>query len=82
VGITKGAAGGYLTKKTGESVTVEPLVVLPGWFVQGSGDFPVKAMNTKYLAGYLRSRGERINPSQVRRIIAALDEKCRDIEFT
>lgn len=71
----------YLTKKTGEAVSVESLVVLPGWFVQNSGDFPVKAMNTKYLAGYLRNRGETVNPSQVRRIIAALDEKCRDIEF-
>lgn len=72
----------YLTKKTGESVVVEPLVVLPGWFVQNSGDFSVKAMNTKYLAGYLRNRDEIVNSSQVRRVIAALDEKCRDIEFT
>jgi hypothetical protein len=71
----------YLTKKTGESVTVEALVVLPGWFVQSSGDFLIKAMNTKYLAVYLRNRNERINLSQVRRIITALDEKCRDIDF-
>jgi hypothetical protein len=71
----------YLTKKTGESVTVEPLVVLPGWFVQSSGDFPVKAMNTKYLAGYLRSKNDTVGASQVRRIIAALDEKCRDVDF-
>lgn len=73
----------YLTKKTGESVDVKPIVVLPGWFVDGDkrGDFPVKAMNAAYLASYLRGQGESIDPPQVRRIIAALDEKCRDVEF-
>jgi len=73
----------YLTKKTGEPVDVKPIVVLPGWFVDGDnrGNFPVKAMNAAYLAGYLRGQGESIEPPQVRRIIAALDEKCRDVEF-
>ncbi|MGC9941610.1 MAG: nuclease-related domain-containing protein [Verrucomicrobiota bacterium] len=73
----------YLTKRTGEPVAVEPLVVLPGWFVSNTqkGDFPVKAMNAVYLVEYLRGQTETIGPAQVRRIIAALDEKCRDVEF-
>jgi hypothetical protein len=45
---------GYLTKKTGENVAVQPLVVLPGWFVeQGKGNFNVKTMNAAYLTGLL-----------------------------
>ena len=72
----------YLTKKTGENVAVQPLVVLPGWFVeQGKGNFNVKAMNAAFLAGFLRREDEKLEAAQVRRIITALDEKCRDVEF-
>jgi len=73
----------YLTKKTGESVRVEPLVILPGWFVRTTarGNFPVKVMNANYLVRFLQGQTEMIQRSQVRRIIAALDEKCRDVEF-
>lgn len=73
----------YLNKKTGEPVRVEPLVVLPGWYVKFAekGNPLVKAMNAIYLCGYLRSQAEKIEPSQVRRIVTALDEKCRDVEF-
>jgi hypothetical protein len=46
----------YLTKKTGEPVRVEPLVVLPGWFVRivEKGNFPVKAMNAIILSAFCR----------------------------
>jgi Nuclease-related domain len=72
----------YLTKKTGENVAVQPLVVLPGWYVQPrKGDFNVKAMPATYLTGFLRRADEKLETAQVRRIIAALDEKCRDVEF-
>lgn len=70
-------------KLTGEPVRVEPVVVLPGWFVRitGKGNFPVKAMNANYLVRFLSGQTEIIPPAQVWRIITALDEKCRDMEF-
>ena len=72
----------YLTKKTGENVAIQALIVLPGWYVeQGKGNFNVKAMNAAYLAGFLRREDEKLKAAQVRRIITALDEKCRDMEF-
>jgi len=71
----------FLSKKTAEPVTVEPLVVLPGWYVETKGSFPVKVMNASYLANFLRGQRERISPAQVQRIIAAVDDKCRDLEF-
>lgn len=73
----------FLEKKTGEPVRVEPLLVLPGWYVEYSEkrNFPVKAMNACYLVKFLRGQSECIADAQVRRIVAALDEKCRDVEF-
>lgn len=72
----------HLTKKTGENVSIQALIVLPGWFVeQGKGNFNVKVMNAAYLAGFLRRQDENLDPAQVRRLITALDEKCRTLEF-
>ena len=73
----------YLHKKTGEPVEVFPLVVLPGWYVKitGKGNFRVNVMAANYLPGFLQRQGEKTAPAQVRRIITALDEKCRDVEF-
>jgi hypothetical protein len=73
----------YLRNKTGEPVEVFPLVVLPGWFIKNTekGNFGVNVMNANYLPGFLRRQAENIEPAQVRRIITALDEKCRTVEF-
>ena len=73
----------YLAKKTGEPVQVVPLVVLPRWFVKiaKKGNFPVWVMNTTYLPKHLLGQREQIDPAQVRRIISAIDDKCRDVEF-
>jgi hypothetical protein len=40
-----------------------------------------KVMNTTYLSGFLERQTEKLAPSQVRRIVTALDEKCRDLDF-
>jgi hypothetical protein len=71
----------FLSKKTCEVVRVEAIVVIPGWYTENKGNFPVKVMNTNYLRTYLRKQPERIDPAQVRRIVAALDEECRTLEF-
>jgi hypothetical protein len=71
----------YLTKRTIEAVNAQPVVVVPGWYVDTGGNFPVKVMNAEYLKKYLRSASGAIGPAQARRIIAALEDKCRDVEF-
>jgi hypothetical protein len=73
----------YLTKKTGERVEAAPLVVLPGWYVEraAADTKGVAAMNATYLKKYLASQQSHLPAAQVCRIITALDEKCRDIEF-
>jgi len=72
----------YLRKKTGEDTPVEPLLVLPGWFVRLSvKSAKVKAMNATYLVSFLRSKPEHLSAAQVTRIITAIEENCRTIEF-
>ena len=73
----------FLQNETGEAVWVEPVVVLPGWYVlpPEKKDLRVKVMNATYLAKYLQALPEKIEPAQVLRIVNALDKKCRNIEF-
>jgi hypothetical protein len=58
----------FLEKKTGDPVRVEPVVVLPGWFVTLSEkkNFPVKVMNASYLQKFLRRQSEFIEGGQAR----------------
>lgn len=73
----------YLRDATGEPVEVFPLVVLPGWFVKKSerGNFRVEVMAAKFLPGFLARQPEKMDLAKARRIIFALDKKCRDVEF-
>lgn len=70
-----------LSKHTAEPVSVQPIVVLPGWYVVDPGPDPVAAMGTGFLKGYLRRRPQRIPQSQVNRIIAHLELVNRTIDF-
>jgi hypothetical protein len=38
-------------------------------------------MNAVYLTKYLRSQSANMETAQLQRIVAALDDKCRDLEF-
>jgi hypothetical protein len=71
----------FLMQKTGESVPVDTIVVLPGWWVEGGRAEGVKAMNCKYLTNYLRGQTDKISTIQVDRITEALDEKNRTLDF-
>ena len=71
----------FLAKKTCEAVPVESIVVIPGWYTESKGSYRVKVMNANYLRTYLRKQPEKIDPQQARRIITALDDKCRTLEF-
>ena len=71
----------FLSKRTAETVTVDAVVAIPGWYVETKGNFAVKVMNASYLAKYLRGLGAKLEAVQVQRIVAALDDKCRDVEF-
>jgi len=73
--------GEFLSKRTAEPITVEAVVAIPGWYVETKGNFPVKVMNAAYLAKFLRGQSQKLAVAQVQRIVALLDDKCRDVEF-
>jgi len=71
----------FLTKETGEKVSVDWLVVVPGYFVKADKANYAHVMNATSLAKFLPTLPQRIEPAQVRRITNAIDKKCRDVEF-
>jgi len=57
--------------------------VLPGWYVErATADTKgIAVMNATYLKKFLTNQPAQLPPAQVRRIITALDEMCRDLKF-
>lgn len=62
-------------------IVVTPVIAVPGWYVEPTGKFPVKAMNAAYLVNYLAGAERRFTPEQLRGINSRLDELCRTLEF-
>jgi hypothetical protein len=71
----------FLAKRTAEPVVVNAVIAIPGWYVETKGNYPVKVLNAVYLTKYLRSQSANMETAQLQRIVAALDDKCRDLEF-
>jgi hypothetical protein len=65
-----------------KDIPVQPIVVIPGWYVKTQGNPSVKAMNAKYLVTtYLPSFERRFVPQQLTAVMRRFDERCRDLEF-
>jgi len=64
-----------------ENLAVQPIVVVPGWWVETLGNYPIKAMNTKYLVGFLSKAPQQFTAEQLKTVLLRLDERCRTVEF-
>jgi hypothetical protein len=64
-----------------KDLVVQPVIVVPGWYVKTKGNYPVKAMNATYLVGYLKGVRRVFSPEQLETTIRRLDERCRVVEF-
>jgi len=60
---------------------VQPVIVVPGWYVSPRGNYPIKVMNATYLVGYLKGMKPLYSRDDLSPIIARLDERCRTLEF-
>ena len=60
---------------------VQPVIVVPGWYVKPKGNYPVKIMNATHLVGYLKGMKRVFSPEQLETTILRLDERCRVVEF-
>jgi hypothetical protein len=72
----------WLTRSVGESVNVEPILTIPGWYVERkSAPSGVQVLNPREIKGFLESKKEKpLSDTIVRRIVHQLDQKCRDVE--
>jgi len=61
---------------------VQPVIVVPGWYVDSKGNYPVKAMPADYLVNdYLLPSKRKFAPEQLQMLICRFEERCRDLEF-
>jgi hypothetical protein len=70
--------GQWLTGATGEKVTANPVLVIPGWYVDRTGKGSVNVLNEKEVRYSFPARPSNpLSPEQIRRIAHQLSEKCR-----
>jgi hypothetical protein len=64
-----------------DGILVQPVIVVPGWFVVSKGNYPVKAMPANYLVGYLTREKPVYSAKELRGVVDKLGDRCRDLEF-
>ena len=70
----------WLTGAVGSQVQVQPVLALPGWFVERSGRSVVKVYSGKELAGLLNDAGTQVLTAQdVKRIAHQIEQRCRTV---
>lgn len=70
-----------LTKATGERVTVQPVVALPGWWVTLKTDADVKVLSGKQVSGFIAREPAQLSDKFIQQISYQLEQRCRDVEF-
>jgi len=71
----------FLNDFAPKDLPIQPIIVLPGWFVREEGDCFVRAMNAAYLVGYLARAQRLYEPASLKTIVCRLQERCRTVEF-
>lgn len=66
---------------TPKDIAIQPVIVVPGWFVETQGTYPVHAMNADYLIIYIAKSKPRYTNEELQGVVHRLDERCRDVEF-
>ena len=65
-----------------KDIPVQPIIVVPGWYVKSQGRYSVMAMPADYLVrGCLLVAKRQFSPDQLLPLIRRFDERCRDLEF-
>ena len=70
----------WLSSAVGDTVHVQPVIALPGWYVerQSANGFPV--INPKNFRSILKSsRNKPLDKSMITRIVHQIDQRCRDV---
>ena len=70
----------FLAEAAAENVAVQPIVVLPGWWVERRGRAVVRVVNPGEIRGAL-DRRKALDDQQLRRVCHQLERLCRDVGF-
>ena len=70
----------WLSKAVGEAVEVQPVLALPGWFVERRGRGAVIVVSGRAVKTLVKGPVV-IDPTMIERIAHQLDQRCRDVEF-
>ena len=74
----------WLTGTAPAPVSVQPLVVVPGWFVESKGQGPVHVLSGKGVAKRIPGLpgGDSLPPDQLRQLADRIEAHCRNVEGT
>lgn len=70
----------WLSKAVGEAVQVQPVLALPGWFVERKGRGEVIVVSGRAVKSLVKGRTV-LDDTMMERISYQLDQRCRDVEF-
>lgn len=70
----------WLTKATGDQISVKPALALPGWYVerQGKDLLVFNGKNSRFIAAIKTETS--LSPSMIERAVFQIEQKCRDVE--
>ena len=70
-----------LSKATGQRVTAQPIVALPGWWVTLKANSDVKVLSGKQVSGFISTESALLSDKAIQQISYQLEQRCRDVEI-
>ena len=71
----------WLSSAVGDEVDVEPIVTLPGWYINRTAKHGIAVLNPKMVGIHIKNKKEKpLSKNMIQRIVHQIDQKCRDIE--
>jgi hypothetical protein len=71
----------WLNQRTGLELSVKPVLVIPGWWVEQKARGPVSVVDLKHVGEAVVGYGEEVlTPKQIELIAKLMEDRCRDVE--
>ena len=72
----------WLSRATGDTVRAQPMVTIPGWYIDRRSPDGVPVLNPKEVRTYLQGRKECVlSDKLIQRICHQVEQKCRDVDL-
>ena len=68
----------WLSEATGDKIWVDPVLVIPGWYVERKANGGIAVLNEKEIGSFLSSKpSNKMSAEQIQRAVYQLSQKCR-----